>query len=198
MKHRFSPLLYDRAILFVIVVRNRKESLNLRKVEIKPYNKAWPSMFEEEANTLRGIFDSEMINIHHIGSTSVDGLKAKPIIDIMPVVKNISRVDLFNTAMIDIGYEPKGENGIPGRRYFQKGGDDRTHHVHIYELSNSQIVRHLAFRDYLRSHPGVVKEYGNLKELLSQRFPNDIEAYIHGKEQLVCEIEKRQWCGIRI
>lgn len=163
----------------------------MRKVEVTPYNRAWSSMYEEEANKLRGIFGSEIIKIYHIGSTSVHGLKAKPIIDIMPVIKNIDRVDKFNIAMIDIGYEPKGENGIIGRRYFQKGGNDRTHHVHMYGLGNTEIERHLAFRDYLRSHPDAVKEYGNLKEELSQRFPNDIEAYIQGKEQLVLEIVKK-------
>lgn len=87
--------------------------------------------------------------------------------------------------MVAIGYEPKGENGIPGRRYFQKGGDNRTHHIHIYELENPKIERHLAFRDNLREHPDDVKKYGNLKEELSQRFPNDIKSYINGKEQLV-------------
>ncbi len=168
----------------------------MRKVEVTPYNKDWPLMYEEEANKLRRIFDSAIIEIHHIGSTSVDGLMAKPVIDIMPVVRNIDRIDDFNTAMIDIGYEPKGENGLPGRRYFQKGGDERTHHIHFYEIGNSEIERHLAFRNYLRSHPDAVKEYGNLKKELSQRFPNDIEAYISGKEQLVSEIEKRamDWC----
>lgn len=92
--------------------------------------------------------------------------------------------------MISIGYEPKGENGICGRRYFQKGGDNRTHHVHTYELGNPEIERHLAFRDYLQANHDVAKEYGDLKKELSQRFPYDIASYIKGKEQLVVEIER--------
>ena len=114
----------------------------------------------------------------------------------MPVVRDIKQVDDFNNAMIDIGYEPKGENGISGRRYFQKGGDERTHHIHCYEIGNPEIERHLVFRNYLRSHPYVVKKYGRLKKELSLRFPNDMKAYIYGKEQLVSEIEKdaMQWC----
>src|SRR5699024_7933036 len=132
----------------------------------------------------------EIIEIHHIGSTSVVGLMAKPIIDIMPVVRDINRIDDFNAAMMAIGYEPKGENGLPGRRFFRKGGDKRTHHLHFYAIGDSYIKRHLAFRNYLRSHPDAVKEYGNLKKELSQCFPNEIEAYINGKEQLVSEIEK--------
>lgn len=103
----------------------------MRKVEVKPYNDQWHSMFEEEANKLYEIFDSEIIDIHHIGSTSVNGLNAKPIIDIMPAVKDINRINEFNTSMIAIGYEPKGDNGLSQRRYFEKGGEDRTHHVHI-------------------------------------------------------------------
>ena len=163
----------------------------MRKVEVTSYNKQWTSMFKEESSKLHEIFEHEIIGIYHIGSTSVNNLKAKPIIDIMPVVRDINQVDSFKTAMISIGYESKGENGITGRRYFQKGGDNRTHHVHIYELGNSQIERHLAFRDYLRAHPNDSKKYGDLKKELSQRFPYDINSYIKGKEQLVFEIERK-------
>lgn len=148
-------------------------------------------MYEKEAVKLRKIFRSEITEIYHIGSTSVDGLIAKPVIDIMPVVRDVNRIDDYNTEMIDIGYEPKGENGLPGRRFFQKGGDERTHHIHFYEMGNTEIERHLAFRNYLRTHPDALKKYGSLKKELSQRFSRDIEAYISGKEQLVSEIEKK-------
>lgn len=163
----------------------------MRKVEVTPYNKQWTSMFKEESSKLYEIFGHEIIETYHIGSTSVNNLKAKPIIDIMPVVRDINQVDSFKTAMISIGYESKGENGITGRRYFQKGGDNRTHHVHIYELGNPQIERHLAFRDYLRAHPNDSKKYGDLKEELSQRFPYDVNSYIKGKEQFIFEIERK-------
>ena len=79
----------------------------MRKVEVTTYNKDWPLMYEEEAVKLRKIFGSEISGIYHIGSTSVVGLIAKPVIDIMPVVRDVNRVDDFNIAMIDIGYEPK-------------------------------------------------------------------------------------------
>ncbi len=163
----------------------------MRKVEVKPYDEQWGSKFEEESLKLYEIFGAEIIELHHIGSTSVSGLQAKPIIDMMPVVKDIHRIDGFNAAMIAIGYEPKGENGMAGRRYFQKGGDNRTHHVHMYALDHSEIKRHLAFRDYLRSHPDVAQKYGNLKEKFAQRFPYDIESYIKGKEQLALEINRK-------
>ncbi|WP_391116311.1 GrpB family protein [Psychrobacillus sp. L3] len=151
--------------------------------------------FEEEAEKLQKIFGSEIITIHHIGSTSVYGLRAKPIIDIMPVVRDINKIDAFNDAMIVIGYEPKGENGLPGRRYFQKGGNNRTHHVHIYEMDSPEKERYIAFRDYLIKHPTVAIGYGELKEALAKQFPYEIESYIKGKEQLVKEIEQaaKKW-----
>lgn len=146
-------------------------------------------MYTEEAKKLNLIFKNEIVDIYHIGSTSVAGLKAKPIIDIMPVVKDINIVDKFNADMKEIGYEPKGENGISGRRYFQKGGDNRSHHIHIFQVGSYEIKRHLAFRDYLRINPEVRKSYGELKEQLAQQFPYDIESYIKGKDRLVKEIE---------
>ncbi|AGK54466.1 GrpB family protein [Bacillus sp. 1NLA3E] len=139
----------------------------MRKVEVCSYNEKWAQMFMEEAEKLNHIFRNEIVDIHHIGSTSVLGLKAKPTIDIMPVVNDINNVDKYNLEMQEIGYEPKGENGIPGRRYFQKGGDNRSHHVHIYQIGSYEIKRHLAFRDYLKSHTDEIKNYGELKEKLA-------------------------------
>ena len=167
------------------------EGERMRKVEVSPYNNRWSSMFDKEANVLREIFGSQIVEIHHIGSTSVKGLNAKPVIDIMPVVKIIHKVDLFNEEMKKSGYEPVGENGLAGRRFFQKGGNNRSHHIHVYQLGNPEIDRHLAFRDYLREHLIVATQYGNLKEKLSQQFPSDIGSYIAGKEQLIVEIEHK-------
>lgn len=93
----------------------------MRKVEVIAYSAEWKKKFEEEAMQLQAILGPEILAIHHIGSTSVHDLHAKPIIDIMPVVRDITKIQTYNHAMIAIGYEPKGENGLPGRRYFQKG-----------------------------------------------------------------------------
>ncbi len=163
----------------------------MRKVEVTVYSDQWPLLFEKEASILIEIFGEEIVKIHHIGSTSVKGLKAKPIIDIMPIVKDINGVDRYDNKMKAIGYECKGENGIYGRRYFQKGGDQRTHHVHVFQENNPQIDRHLAFRDFLRAFPDVAEKYGALKEELSKQFPYDIDSYIRGKNDLVQEIEKQ-------
>ncbi len=169
--------------------KNDEERGNLRKVEVCPYNEKWAQMFIEEAERLNHILKNDIIDIHHIGSTSVPGLKAKPIIDIQIVVKDINRVERYHMEMKQIGYDPKGENGIVGRRYFQKGGDNRSHHVHIYQKGSYEITRHLAFRDYLKSHPDEMKNYGEVKEKLAQQFPYDIESYINGKDYLVKDIE---------
>lgn len=163
----------------------------MRRVVVEEYVEDWKRKFEDEVILLQKIFGLEIQIIHHIGSTSVDGLSAKPIIDMLPVVRDITKIDAFNDAMIANGYEPKGENGLPGRRYFQKGGDNRTHHVHMYEMGNPEIERHLAFRNFLRKHPVIAKKYGDFKKLLAKQFPYDMTAYINGKEELAKEIEQQ-------
>jgi GrpB-like predicted nucleotidyltransferase (UPF0157 family) len=88
-----------------------------------------------------------------------------------------------------LGYSAYGENGIPNRRYFSKGGDQRTHHVHIYLIGDSNIERHLAFKDYLKYHPEKAREYSELKGKLASRYSYDIESYIEGKDALVKKLE---------
>lgn len=162
------------------------------KVEVVKYDKEWPMLYEKEANKIKKILNDELVQIYHIGSTSVENLSAKPIIDIMVVVKDINKVDNYNKNFIALGYEAKGEYGIPGRRYFRKGTEIRTHHVHIFEESNRlDIERHLAVRDYLRSHPDMALEYGELKTKLALNYPNDIELYCDGKDSFVKEMERK-------
>lgn len=162
------------------------------KIIVTEYDKNWISLFEVEADKIREVFQDDLIDIHHIGSTSVPHLKAKPIIDIMPVVKEIERVDLHNEAMIELGYEPLGEFGIQGRRYFRKGGGNRTHHIHIFQKRNDlAIERHLAVRDYLRTHPKKAAEYGELKAKLAKQFPLNNEGYCDGKDKFVQHLEQQ-------
>jgi len=160
------------------------------RVVVNNYDPKWIKMYEKEAKLIKDIFKEELVEIHHIGSTSVKGLNAKPIIDIMPLVKDIKKVDKFNEEMIKIGYEPMGEYGISKRRYFRKGKDGRSHHVHVFEKDSSQAKRHMAFREYLREHNEIAKEYGNLKEKLADQYPNDIESYMDGKNDFIKKHEK--------
>lgn len=161
-------------------------------VNVKDYDKNWVQLFRTEAKEIGKIFKDNIVEIHHIGSTAVPGLKVKPIIDMMPIVKNIEIVDLLNEMMIKIGYEPLGELGIKGRRYFRKGGENRTHQIHIFQFDNVlEIERHLAVRDYLKTHKEDVIEYGKLKELLANEFPKDIEGYSNGKDKFVKSLERK-------
>lgn len=164
---------------------------NKRKVEVVSYNPEWREKFEIEAERLEGVFQEEFIRAHHIGSTSISGMSAKPIIDLLIEVQNIEQVDSYNTLMKNIGYEPKGENGIPGRRYFQKGGNNRTHHVHIYKHGHPEVQRHLLFRDYMIAHPEEAAAYGDLKSNLAKKYSYDVESYISGKDAFVKEMDER-------
>lgn len=163
-----------------------------RKIEVVAYNPEWAKMFEEEAKVIKAILGENCVAVHHIGSTSVEGLFAKPIIDIMPVVKDISLVDAHNVQFEAIGYECKGEFGIPGRRFYMKGGDNRTHHIHIFENNNrTDIERHIAVRDYLRTHPNDADEYGKLKMKLATEFTYDNDGYCDGKDEFVKALETK-------
>jgi hypothetical protein len=103
----------------------------------------------------------ELVVVHHIGSTSVPGLAAKPIIDLLPEARSLVLIDELTPAFERAGYVAKGENGLQGRRYFTRDREGyRTHNVHIYQAGDPDIERHLAFRDYLRSHAQVRDEYG--------------------------------------
>lgn len=161
----------------------------MRKIVVVPHDPHWGSVFEEEARLLEKVFVGEVIHIHHIGSTAIPEIYAKPIIDILMEVRRIERVDAYNAAMMQLGYLPQGEGGIPGRRFFIKGNNDhRTHHLHVYAVDHPEISRHLLFRDYLQAHPQQAQAYSLLKRELAKRFPFDIEGYIAGKEPFIKEI----------
>jgi GrpB-like predicted nucleotidyltransferase (UPF0157 family) len=123
-----------------------------REVIVVAYDPAWADAFREESSRIAAIFGPELLSIHHIGSTAIPAMSAKPIVDIMPVVRDISKVEAFNADMIHLGYTPLGEYGIAGRRFFFKGDEVRTHQVHSYQPDNPEVNRHLAFRDYLIAH----------------------------------------------
>lgn len=162
----------------------------MMEIEVQAYQPDWPKQFENEANNIRTTLGKEIVEIHHIGSTSVPGLKAKPVIDILPIVKDVLVIDQYNKAMADLGYQALGENGIQGRRFFKKGENPRTHHVHIFqEDAQHEIACHLAVRDYLKAHANVACEYGELKASLAQKFSNDIDGYCDGKDAYVKQLE---------
>lgn len=162
----------------------------VRRVEVVPYNTDWPSLFKLEADEITAILGQEVVAIHHIGSTAIPRIAAKPIIDVMVEVHDIGKIDRFNNTMVERGYKPKGEFGIAGRRFFIKGGDaSRTHHIHMFQSGNTELQRHLDFRDYMIVHPEDAEAYARLKEELARKFPTDIEGYCAGKDGMIEEID---------
>lgn len=163
-----------------------------RRVEVVLHNPGWPGQFQEEAERLTAVLGTEIITIHHFGSTAIPGIPAKPVIDMLIEVRDIEKIDAFNEALARMGYEAMGEFGIRGRRFFRRQKDGRrTHHVHVYQVDNPEIARHLNFRDYMRVHPVEAAAYGRLKVQLAQRFPWNMESYVAGKGDFVCEIERK-------
>ena len=161
-------------------------------ITVLNYDPEWPLKYERERKAIAEILDGNGISIYHIGSTSVPGLAAKPIIDMMAVVRSLEKVDDARGKFSELGYEYLGEFGIAGRRYFRKGGDERTHQIHIFQADDwNNIGRHLAFRDYMRTHEKEKAEYAKIKTALAQRFPYDIDGYCDGKDAFVREMEKR-------
>lgn len=149
-------------------------------------------MFAEESARLVGILLTEIVACHHIGSTAIPGILAKPIIDILLEVKDIQKIDLYNDQLIGSGYLPRGENGIPGRRYFIKEIDGvRTYHVHTFQVGNPEIARHINFRDYLISHPAEADRYSRLKAELAQQYPQDTKSYTEGKTDFIRSIDEK-------
>ena len=163
----------------------------MMEVKVVDYSPNWPRLYEEEKHILSAILKENEVAIFHIGSTSVVGLKAKPVIDILLVVKDLQQLDQQTSAFERLGYEVMGEFGLPGRRYFRKGGERRTHQIHAYSYESTQeILRHLCFCEYLRQQPEISVAYGQLKQQLASQYPRDIEKYGDGKDAFVKKIEK--------
>jgi GrpB-like predicted nucleotidyltransferase (UPF0157 family) len=162
----------------------------VRKMSVVEHDEKWKGAFLAEKELLHGVFKDVAVAIHHIGSTAIPSIKAKPIIDILIEVSALGNVDNLIEEMRNIGFVSKGENGIENRRYFQKGGDSRTHHIHCFPVGHPEINRHLLFRDYLLAHPKKAAEYSALKEKLSEQFLYDTKGYVNGKNQFVRQVDK--------
>lgn len=128
------------------------------------YDPAWPAAYMDEAARLVAALGPALVALHHIGSTTVPGLRAKPIIDLLAEGTSLAAVDRAAPQIVALGYEAMGAFGIQGRRYFRKtDAAGRTHHLHAFEAGSPHVHRHLAFRDYLRAHPQEAAAYAALK-----------------------------------
>jgi GrpB-like predicted nucleotidyltransferase (UPF0157 family) len=162
-----------------------------RRVEVVSYNSNWKKMYKEESEKIKNILNDIIVDIHHIGSTAIPGIKAKPVIDILVEVKDIEAVDRYNNKMEELGYEAMGEHGIPKRRFLRKGGNKRTHHIHIFQVGSEEIERYINFKEYLITHPDKGREYSKLKEKLVNKYTYDVENYTNGKSDFIKEIDRK-------
>jgi GrpB-like predicted nucleotidyltransferase (UPF0157 family) len=165
----------------------------VQRVFVAPHDPRWADEFDREASVVAGAMGDVVQVIHHIGSTAIPGICAKPIIDMLAVVSDLSVLDERTARMEALGYEALGEFGITGRRYFRKDdrNGNRTHQVHAFQAGSPQIERHLAFRDFMRAHPGCALEYDVLKRRLAELHPADISSYTDGKDEFIRDVDAR-------
>jgi len=154
-------------------------------VRIVPYDPAWPERFEEERARLASAIADQVVGIHHVGSTAVPGLEAKPVIDILVGVRDLDSSRSCFDRLRELGYV-YAPYRIDEMHWFCKPGPSRrTHHLHLVPVDSARFREELAFRDYLRAHRDVANEYGALKRKLAQEFRTDREAYTAAKTEFV-------------
>ncbi len=157
-------------------------------VIIVDYNPQWPQMYEQEKARIQEAIGEYLIDIQHVGSTSIPGLSAKPVIDIMAVIRNISLVEQCIKPLETLDYFYQGEGGIPGRHFFRKPIDisrGRTYHMHMVEKGHDQWAMYQLFREYMLLHPESVQAYDRLKRELAINYGADRVAYTNAKAPFI-------------
>jgi GrpB-like predicted nucleotidyltransferase (UPF0157 family) len=159
-------------------------------IELHSYDPAWPASFEAERTLIAPLFAKAPILIEHMGSTSVPGLAAKPIIDLIVLVDDLNSARTAVPALEAAGYSFWADNPDKTKLYLVKGlppAPRRTHHLHIYD-DEAEVRHHLIFRDRLRESPDALEAYLALKRDLATRFRDDREAYSEGKNQFIDDL----------
>jgi GrpB-like predicted nucleotidyltransferase (UPF0157 family) len=166
-----------------------REPLGLESglVRVVAHDPAWTALFDAEAGRIAAAVraaDAPSLALEHIGSTSVPGLAAKPILDILAGHRPDVPAATYIDPLTSVGYIYRGDRGLPGREFFRRG-DPRSHHVHLTAVGSSYWREYLSFREALRADPALVAAYAELKLALAARHPRDREAYIEGKTAFV-------------
>lgn len=163
-----------------------------KHVVVLPYDEQWKQDFLMIKNELVSALGQLAMRIEHVGSTSVEELSAKPIIDIDVVIKDYTVLEEVISALGAIGYRHEGDLGIAGREAFKYDGKDhlRKHHLYVCPENSPELKRHIAFRDYLRSHTDAVREYSHIKEEGARNYPYDIDKYIEHKTPFIERVYK--------
>ena len=158
-------------------------------VKLVPYDPKWAEVYREEEQLLRSVLGHHVIDIQHVGSTSVEGLNAKPIIDIAIGIKSLDIAESFRSPLEQLGYECRGHAGVEGRVFFAKGSEHlRTHYLHIVVYDGVNWRSYVHFRDYLRRHRGSVKDYSTLKTALAKEFSEERAKYTEAKNEFISHI----------
>jgi GrpB-like predicted nucleotidyltransferase (UPF0157 family) len=163
--------------------------LKRKKVKLIFYKQAWKKLYKKEEKLLLNVLGKDILDIRHVGSTSVPGVKSKPIIDIAIGISSLKIGKKFISPLKKLGYEYGGNAGVKGRLFFAKGNRrNRTHYLHVEKLNSRNWKNHIIFRNYLRRHKKAVREYNKLKETLAKEFKNDRDQYTAKKDYFIKKI----------
>lgn len=166
------------------------------KVIVLPYDVNWKMDFLAIKKEIESAIGDYIITVEHVGSTSVEGLSAKPCIDVDVVINDYSVFDSVVRGLAEIGYIHEGNLGIKDREAFKylNKADLQAHHLYVCPQQSKELMRHIAFRDFLRSNPEAAKKYGDVKEKAAQLYPDDIDKYMAYKSS--CIEELYSMCGL--
>lgn len=171
--------------------------MRTKKVVVMPYDVAWQSAFEKIKDEIEAAIGDLIIGIEHVGSTSVEGMYAKPCIDIDVIIKDYSVFDEIVRRLGAVGYIHEGDLGIKDREAFKYADKPHLmmHHLYVCPKYSEELHCHITFRDFLRSNPEAVKKYSLIKEKAAELFPNDIDGYIECKSPCIEELYDE--CGLK-
>ena len=161
------------------------------EIRLKPHDPQWAQLYERERARLAAALGNRVLDLQHVGSTAISGIRAKPILDIAAAVASYEAAAICIAPLEALGYSYRGENGIPRRRYFvlrAPDGEMTLVHLHMLEVESAEWANHLLFRDYLRAHPQEAQAYQALKERLMARYPHDRGAYTEGKGAFIMRV----------
>ncbi|MCA0964828.1 GrpB family protein [Salipiger bermudensis] len=160
---------------------------------VVPHDPTWALSFEREVQAVNRELGTGVMDIHHIGSTSIPGILAKPIIDMLGVVSTFENVPQLIPTLLNLGYESMGAYGIDERQYFRKVdiSGRRTHHLHVFAAGSVHIERHIAFREYLRKNPWIAAQYSDLKARIAAANNISRREYADAKSPFIVETEQK-------
>lgn len=168
----------------------------MKKVEVVSYNERWKKEFEKIKSELLSVLNGSILGIEHIGSTSVEGLAAKAIIDVDVIIKDYNSFESIKEKLALLGYIHEGDLGIKDRQAFKYLAKPHLmrHHLYVCPEHSEELKRHITFRNYLREHEEAKDWYGEVKMLAAKCYPEDIDGYMKAKKPCIVEILCK--CGL--